>query len=509
MQIQTTWKATRPDQGRPANHPVKVVTGGNMKIKIVVALVLGVLVANVAVANEAVKNWIESNVPSLMREAKMPGFAIAVVQDGDTIYAQGFGARDPAMGLPATPDTLFGIGSITKSFVAISILQLAEQRKLDLDDPIAEHIPFELGLADKPITIRHFLSHSPGFPSLATSSVLLRRGLGEETGVPMSSTDDFFRYVNGAKDEIVFDPGEHFFYNNAAWRMLGAIVQEVSGMPFHKYVTENVIRPLGMERTTFNTDELFADPDHLIPHRQGENGAEPAPFPYPNPNNVGDFSFLSAAGGISSSVNEMTRYLNMLIEQGRYADGQLVSRRAMQDMQSVHIREPDGYYGINAYGFGLGITPDFLGEKMVEHGGSILVSTAQMSFIADRNIGVIMMGNSGGMDYGTIAESVLAILMDKDPADVIPVFGVRDRMQRLEGHYAVYEGLESLDIVEERGLLYLKDGETLRPLIPENADYRGNAYYLLNEGRKTPVEFRFGDDGPELVMIGRYVYRKK
>ena len=98
--------------------------------------------------------------------------------------------------------------------------------------------------------------------------------------------------------------------------------------------------------------------------------------------------------------------------------------------------------------------------------------------------------------------------MGKDPADAVPAFGVRERMQRLEGHYAVYEELESLDIVRQRGMLYLKNGDNLRPLIPENVDYRGTDYYLLNEGRKTPVEFRFSDDGSVIVMIGRYVYRK-
>ena len=480
-----------------------------MNIRNLPALVLGALIASTTFADEDLKTWIESSIPAMMREAKMPGFAIAVVQDGATIYAEGFGARDPAKGLPATPDTLFGIGSITKSFVAISILQLAEQGKLDLDDPVSKHIPFELGLPGKPITIRHFLSHSPGFPSLATSSVLLRRGLGEDTGVPMTSADDFFRYVNGAKNEVVFDPGQHFFYNNAAWRMLGAIIQEVSGMPFHKYVTVNVIRPLGMQRTTFDTDQLFADPDHLIPHRQGDDGPEATNFPYPNPNNVGDFSFLSAAGGIASSVNEMTRYVNMLIELGQYAGGRLASRRAMQEMQTVHIRRPDGYYGVYGYGFGLGITPDFLGEKLLGHGGSIVVSTAHMAFIAKRNIGVIMMGNSGGMDYATIAESILAILMKKNPADVIPSLGIRERMRRLEGHYAVYEGLETLDIVKERGMLYLKRDNDLTPLIPKDPDYRGTGFYLLNEGRKTPVEFRFGDDGSESVLIARYVFHKK
>ncbi len=127
-----------------------------MNIRNLAALVLGALLANTTFADEGLKTWIESSIPAMMRGA--------------------------------TPDTLFGIGSITKSFVAISILQLAAQGKLDLDDPVSKHIPFELGLPGRPITIRHFLTHSPGFPSLATSSVLLRRGLGAGTGVPMSDS---------------------------------------------------------------------------------------------------------------------------------------------------------------------------------------------------------------------------------------------------------------------------------------------------------------------------------
>ncbi|MBN2336511.1 beta-lactamase family protein, partial [Candidatus Bathyarchaeota archaeon] len=86
-----------------------------------------------------------------MREGRMPGFSVAVVEDGETVYAQGFGARDPQMNLPATPDTLYGIGSVTKSFVAIGVMQLMEQGKLGLDDPVRDHVPFKLGLPGKPI----------------------------------------------------------------------------------------------------------------------------------------------------------------------------------------------------------------------------------------------------------------------------------------------------------------------------------------------------------------------
>lgn len=486
----------------------------NPNTAIVTLLLTGLLMVSAEASSEdadTVKRWVENNVPEMMREARLPGFAIAVVKDGDTIYADAFGARDTTKGLPATTDTLFGIGSITKSFVAISILQLVEQGALGLDDPVAEHLPFELGDADKPIRIRHLLTHSPGFPSLATSSVLIARGLGEDTGVPMTSAEDFFRFVNGAKGEEDFAPGERFFYNNAAWRMLGAIIQEKSGVPFHQYVTDNVIRRLGMERSTFDVTDLFTDPDHLTPHRKEDGRAVPANFPYPNPSDNAEFSFLSAAGGISSSVNEMTRYMNMLIEIGRHGDDQLISRRSMRDMQTLHIEEPDNHYGETGYGFGLGITPDFLGEKLVDHGGSISVSTAYMSLIPAEKLGVIMMGNAGGMSYAPVAEAILAILLGETPEEVIPALFIPKRMDRLTGSYSIYRDIHSVDVVEDGGALWLRDDDddvgTL--LIPDDPSLDTTSFYTLSNGRRTPIEFREDGTGRLSVIIGRYIYRKK
>ncbi len=472
-----------------------------------------VLVSTEAGARDAgaVQRWVEDNVPEMMREARLPGFSIAVVKDGETIYADAFGARDTERNLPATTDTLFGIGSITKSFVAISILQLAEQGVLSLDDPVAQHLPFELGDPDNPIRIRHLLTHSPGFPNLATSTVLIARGLGRDTGVPMTSAEDFFRFINGAKGEADFPPGERFLYNNAAWRMLGAIIQEKSGVPFHQYVTDNVIRPLGMERSTFNVAELFADPDHLTPHSKEDGRAVPANFPYPNPAESTEFSFLSAAGGISSSVTEMTNYMNMLIEGGSYDSEQLISRRSMRDMQTLHIEEPDGAYGTTGYGFGLGITPDFLGEKLVDHGGSISVSTAHMALIPAEKLGVIMMGNGGGMSYAPVAESIFAILLGQTPEEVIPALYIPARMERLTGNYATYRDVQTVDVVEEGGTLWLRysEDETGRPLIPEDPSLESTSFYTLSSGRRTPIEFREDNAGRLTVIIGRYIYRRK
>jgi len=472
------------------------------------ALVVLLGILNTAHAADGTENspWttLESEIPAMMRKAKMPGFALAIIKDGETIYAEGFGARDPKQNLPATPDTLFGIGSITKSFVAIAILQLVEDGKLQLDDPVSKYIPLTLGLPGKPITIMHLLTHSPGFPNLGTSTVLISRGLGKDTGVPMSSPADFYRFLNAGADEIVYAPGEHFFYNNAAWRMLGHVIQVAAEMPFHDYLTRNVIRPLGMQRTTLNVSDMFEDPDHMVPHRQEPDGPVPSEFPYPNPKNNPAFSFLTAAGGISSSVNEMTRYLDVLIALGEHSGGKLASRRSLEEMQTMHIKTAEGYFGEVGYGYGLKITPVFFGHKMISHGGSITVSTAYMAMVPDLKIGVVMMGNSSGMDYETIATSVLAKLMGQDPKAALPVIGIRERMNRLVGEYATFRKLATLNVTNKGGLLHY--GET--PLIPEDATYRSLHFHTLREGLSSPVEFRLEEDGGVMMLLGRSVYRK-
>ncbi len=459
------------------------------------------------------RDWIEHIVPRYMQEGRMPGLSVAVVREGETLYAQGFGARDPKKNLPATPDTLYGIGSITKSFVAIAVMQLAEQGKLSLDDPVKEHTPFKLGLPGNPIRIRHLLTHSLGLPSVASSSVALYRGVGADTGIPWGSADDFYRLVNGAQDELVAPPGERFFYHNAAWRMLGHVIQEKSGIPFHRYIKEKILEPLGMTRSTLNTADFYADPDHIVPHWKKPDGTvEPSRFPYPNPDDNPGFSFIAAAGGIASSVNEMAKYLNAQIEKGAYPSGKLASAESFEEMQTLHIHRPDGYYGEYGYGYGLGITPDFHGHKMVSHGGSILVSTAYMAFLPDAQMGAIMMGNSASLPYEDIAEGAFAVLLGMDPYEAVPRLAIKGRMDRLAGRYEIYKGIESVNVVKRLGMLYLESktpfAETLQPLIPEDPSLESTAFYTLMDGAKSPVEFVVHEDGHVDLFVERYCFHK-
>ena len=459
------------------------------------------------------REWIEENVPRYMQEGRMPGFSLAVVKDCETVYAEGFGSRDPGRGLPATPDTLYGIGSITKSFVAIAVMQLVEQGKLGVEDPVSDHIPFKLGMPDKPIRVHHLLTHSLGVPSLATSTVALYRGIGADTSIPWGGVEDFYRLVNGAKGEALFPPGERFFYHNAAWRMLGHIVQEKSGMPFHRYVKEKVMNPLGMRRSTMNTDEFNADPDHIVPHwKKPDGGVEPSRFPYPNPENNPEFSFIAAAGGITSSVNEMAEYLKAQIDTGRSRGG-LLSEDSFKKIHTLHVRRPDGYYGLHGYGYGLDVTPGFLGHKMVGHGGSILVSTAYMAFIPDMGAGVVMMGNSAKLPYEEIAESVFATMMGREPSEAIPSIVIKNRMSELAGNYEIYRGIEKVRVVRRGGMLYLEQKDeftdALVPLIPEDPTLESKMFYALTDGVKAPVEFVVRGGGRVDLFVERYCYHKR
>ena len=292
------------------------------------------------------KEFAERVIPEFMREGKIPGFSVAVVQEGKVIYAQGFGSRDPARTLPATPDTLYGIGSCTKSFVALAAMQLVEKGKIKLTDPASDYVPFKLGLKDKPITIHHLLSHGSGVPSLATSTIGLSRGVGVDLGVPWGTADDFYRVVNSANSEIAADPGERLFYSNEGYRIIGNIIQEVSGTPFHDYIHRNILEPLGMTRSTLVKHEFDSDPDRMVAHWKKTDGKlQPTGFPYPDVSENPEFSWCAAAGGLMAPVSELAKYLTALMSKGIYMGKRLASEESITEMFTPYIEYTQTHWG--------------------------------------------------------------------------------------------------------------------------------------------------------------------
>jgi CubicO group peptidase (beta-lactamase class C family) len=454
----------------------------------------------------------ERVIPEFMREGKVPGFSIAVVQEGTVVYAKGFGARDPARSLPATPDTLYGIGSCTKSFVALAAMQLAEKGKIKLTDPASDYVPFKLGLKGKPITIHHLLSHGSGIPNLATSTIGLSRGVGIELGVPWGSADDFYRVVNSANSEIAADPGELFFYSNEGFRVVGHIIQEVSGVPFHEYIRDNILIPLGMGRGTLIKHEFNVDPDRMTAHWKKTDGTmQPTGFPYPDVSENPSFSWNAAAGGLMAPMTELTTYLAMLMNGGTHNGKRLVSEESIQTMFTPHIEYCGTYWGMSSYGYGWSILPNFFGEKQVNHGGSLLVATAHLALVPRLGIGVAMAANTSRPPFATIADGVFAALMGRDPYEH-PHLKLRDRMKSLTGEYHIHMGLEKLKVVNRGGLLYIEQKDpfldALTPLIPEEPNLSNLRFYTQVEGIRTPVEFVEAGGGYDLYLE-RYRYHKK
>ncbi|MBA2646700.1 MAG: beta-lactamase family protein, partial [Pyrinomonadaceae bacterium] len=185
-----------------------------------------------------------------MRERHIPGLALAVVQNGKVVKAQGYGLASVEFGVPVTPDTVFEIGSVTKQITAAAVMLLVEDGKLALNDSITKHLT-GLPASWRAITVRHLLTH--------TSGVKNYTGLpGFELSKRMKR-DDFTKMV--ASLPLNFAPGDSWSYGNTPYNLLGHIIEVVSGESYWQFVAARIFRPLGM---TASGDR---DPKRIIPQR--------------------------------------------------------------------------------------------------------------------------------------------------------------------------------------------------------------------------------------------------
>ncbi|MFB6187686.1 MAG: serine hydrolase domain-containing protein, partial [Halobacteriaceae archaeon] len=162
--------------------------------------------------SEEKRHEIESFITEWLSDNRIPGASLAIVDNGDTVYANGFGARDLATNTPAAAQTRYGVASVTKSFTAMAVLQLVDAGHVGLDDPITDYVPYYEDLENPP-TVHELLSHTSGMPSDGASVALISRLMGgDPVEVPLSSDDDFSRYVRDSLSEHA--SGDRFFYYN-------------------------------------------------------------------------------------------------------------------------------------------------------------------------------------------------------------------------------------------------------------------------------------------------------
>ncbi len=331
---------------------------------------------------------VEAMIEQTMQENALPGFAIGVVKDGKVAYLKGFGVADVESQLPVTPNSLFELGSISKQFTAAAIMQLVEQGKIGLDDPLVKHLP-TFQIKDeryKEITIRQMLSHMSGMTALEIDS-LLDYALGL---TPEYDAAGYARMVESLSEmELLSNPGEGpFSYSDIAFNVLGAVVAEVSGQSFEDYVRDHIFLPLGMTDSTF---ELRAvNPALLVrPHIKDANGKaiKPDVFPYMRSNAPSSHPYISAA--------DMTRWMLANLNQGALNGVQILQTETHQEMWSVQSPETGFAETLPAWAsYGLGwFMGNLDGEPVVGHAGVDLGYIAYELLFPEQNIGVIIMAN--------------------------------------------------------------------------------------------------------------------
>ncbi|MDY6818519.1 MAG: serine hydrolase [Halobacteriales archaeon] len=443
-----------------------------------------------------------------LSEDRIPGVSLAIVDGNDVVYADGHGARDLASNAPATAETLYGMGSCTKSFTALAIMQLAEAGQLDVTDPVTDHVPYLDAVEGDPVTIHQLLTHTSGMPSDGKAIVLISRLMGgDPIEVPLSDHDDFRAYVRGAAPDRVTDEEERFFYYNSGYTILGEIISEVSGQSYTEYVQDHILDPLGMERSTFSEADFTETTDRMTPYTREDGKSVAAEFPF------GDF--LYGAGGLLSCVSELTAYLQLNMHGGDYDGHSLLDGEHLDRMHQAHATRYQRLDGSTyRYGYGWGVE-DFLDDVLVGHSGSVGVSTGYLGFLKDRDLGVAI-GCNTTHEYALaeIGKAALAIVEGHDPAERVPLFGLREKLATVTGEYSSYRDLQGATVEQDGGTLQLTMHSDLReqqlPLFPETADPTDYRFYTVTvAGDRTPVTFDVTDGRATDLYIDRWRLRRE
>lgn len=309
----------------------------------------------------------EQLVVQYMAKENIPGLSIAAARDGKVIYEKGFGQANIENEIETTPNTMYGIASITKSFTALSIMKLVEAGKLAVEDSVTKYLPnFELkGYEDiDAITIHHVLSHTSGIPTIKRKESL-------------QTFDAHLEYLREVDVQPIGKPGDYFCYNNDLYLLLGAIIEKVTGKSYQEVIHEEIIMPNGMNRTTFDLEEVERLTDVSTPYQL--EGKKLVECEWPQ---LGNYA---VGGGIRSTVLDLLKY------------GELYLENAYDMSEGVHETN-----GTTEYGYGLLVTRNYTGRTLVEHGGSQPGVSSNFGFVPEENLVVAVLANVNGASAANI-----------------------------------------------------------------------------------------------------------
>lgn len=341
-----------------------------------------------------------------IQEHELPGLAIGVIEDNRVVYARGFGVQHLNRKNDAvTPRSLFHMASITKPFVATSIMQLVEQGKIDLDSPVLKYLAY-FRIADeryKTITVRQMVTHTSGMPDVENY----------EWDNPQYDGGALERYVRGLTGfKLLFEPGTSFRYSNMAFEVLGDLIAKVSGESFEAYVQRHILTPLGMKDSTL----LVKQADQKLMTWGHELDGDGRPFP----SKVCPYNRMhSPSSNLHSSVVDMARWAIANMRRGEL-DGRRILKESTYDVMWKPARAigPPGGTTRNAVGISWFLS-EHRGHASVGHGGGDTGYRTDIAMLPERKIAVVWMTNCDWGGNRAITSAALDVALGLKPAAIV------------------------------------------------------------------------------------------
>lgn len=410
------------------------------------------------------------------RELKrIPAVSIAVVDRGRTVWARGFGLARPSVGEAATANTVYRIGSVSKLFTDIAILQLVERGTLDLDAPVTTYLPDfrPRNPFGGTITLRQLMAH--------------RAGLVREppVGNYFDSTDTVLGHMVESlnRTALVYAPGTRTKYSNAAIGTVGYVLERTQGRPFAAYLREAVLQPAGMTQSAFTPEPALVA--RLAEARMWTRHG--VTFPAPT------FQLgMAPAGSMYATVHDLARFMRLLLDRGAGEQGRVLQPATLESMWQP---QAGGRFGL---GFALG---QLNGRRLVGHGGAIYGFATELLVLPDDSLGVVLTGSRDGVNavLSRIGRTLLAAMLAERrgapvtvPDSTRPVPAALGRA--LAGRYAA-----------GRDTLTLAWRVTSGTRNPDANGLRRGTLFLTRTGADTRVAVRTGP-GDTLVVDDAFEY---
>ncbi|MGE5681429.1 MAG: serine hydrolase domain-containing protein, partial [Bacillota bacterium] len=308
---------------------------------------------------------------SNIREGKTAGLSMIIVKDGKVILSKGYGFADLENRIPASSATIYPIASITKQFTAVSILQLAEEGRIHLEDSLSHYVA---GYADRSynITIHQLLNHTSGVKNITS----LGSKYWGQVGNIVTKEDLIKMFIDEPLD---FGPGEDYSYNNSDYILLGAIIEKASGLNYGEYLKKNIFTKYGLKNTFYYPDLKDSLRSARL-YSHGKEGFQPAVYVNPTQG--------YSMGGIVSTTEDMARWLMLL------HSGEIIGSLAYKKMITPGTLSNGEKI---SYGYGVGVG-EFAGHKLLFHAGGIFGADAQSVYFPEDKLIIVILANTDDAD---------------------------------------------------------------------------------------------------------------